>query len=73
MSGWKVLGTITFIGAAYLIASAVLTVIGFGLTIMFKILLTIVEIVCGILLLTVAVFFLSGGRVSKEDPRKEKK
>lgn len=70
---WKALGTITLIGGAYLIASAILTVIGLGLSILFKIVMAVVEIVCGILLLTVAVFFLSGGQVSKEDPRKEKK
>lgn len=70
---WKALGTITLIGGAYLIASAILTVIGLGLSILFKIVMTAVEIVCGILLLTVAVFFLSDGVISKEDPRKEKK
>lgn len=70
---WKALGTITLIGGAYLIASAILTIIGLGLSILFKIVMTAIEIICGILLLTIAVFFLSGGQILKDNPRKEKK
>lgn len=70
---WKILGTITLIGGAYLIATAILTIIGLGLSILFKIVMTTVEIICGILLLTIAVFFLSEGQTLKDDPRKEKK